>query len=96
MRADNTPWADFDATASDRSAQVIQIDASKHIAVVAICAALCAVSACFAVFAFYQSTLAEREARMSSYYVTELDMTLARLEIERPAGGYESFKRKKE
>ena len=36
---------DFDATASDRSAQVIQIDNGKHVAAVAICAVVCGLCA---------------------------------------------------
>lgn len=86
----------INAETDNRSASVIQIDNGKHVVVVALCAALCAITACFSIFAFYQATLAERESRMASYYITELDRTLAVLEVERPAGGYEAFKRKKE
>lgn len=83
------------SSTDNRSASVIQIDNGKHIAVIAICAALCAVCACFSVFAFYQATLAERESRMASYYLTELDHSLTEMQIKKPDGGYESFKRQR-
>lgn len=77
-------------------ALAITVDSGRSVNAVAICAALSAICACFAIFAFYQATLAERESRMASYYITELDMTLSQLKVERPGGGYEAFKRSKE
>jgi hypothetical protein len=92
MQVADYPKMDVDT--DNRSASVIQIDNGKHIVAVAICSALSAICACFAVFAFYQATLAERESRMASYYLTELDHTLVELKISPPDGGYEAFKRK--
>jgi hypothetical protein len=57
----------------DRSAQVIQIDTGKHIAVVAICSALCGIAAVFAGWSAFQATYATKRSDMLQYYVMELD-----------------------
>ncbi len=65
--------ADFDVSADNRSAQVIQIDSGKHIATVAICAALCGICAVFAGWAAFQAAYATKRADMLQYYTMELD-----------------------
>jgi hypothetical protein len=56
----------------NRSAQVIQLDNGKHMSVVAICTALCALAAGLAFYAYHVATIAEKETRMLEYYVNLL------------------------
>jgi hypothetical protein len=73
---------DFDATASDRSAQVIQIESlgKGGIAYLLFAGLLSAVMAAFALGlsskAADKADRAEREARMLQYYVLEMDAKL--------------------
>ena len=60
----------------NRSAQVIQIDSGKHVAVVALCAALCAGSMVYAMLANTKAEDARMESRMLQYYVLEMDAKL--------------------
>lgn len=55
----------------ERSAQVIQIDSGKHVAAVAICAALSVAAAAFAFFAYQTSLRAEKESRLTQYYLMD-------------------------
>jgi hypothetical protein len=64
---------DMETTTDNQSASVIQIDSGKHIAVVALCAALCGMSIVLAGWSAYIATKAERETRMQQYYLLELD-----------------------
>ena len=64
---------DMEANSDNQSAQVIQIDSGKHLAVVAVCAALCGIAGALSIWAAYTAVRAEREARMLQYYLLELD-----------------------
>ncbi len=75
MRDDYLP-PDIEANNDNRSAQVIQIDSGKHLSVVAICSALCGLSAALSMWAANEARIAEREARMLQNYVVELDAKL--------------------
>lgn len=57
-----------------------------------VCTAICAIAACFSIFAFYHATLAEREARMAEYYITELDATLVQQGIRKPGESFQKFR----
>lgn len=54
-------------------AQVIQIENGKQTNTIVICAVLCTIGCLGAIWALYQSAVAERETRMVEYYVMELD-----------------------
>lgn len=55
----------------ERSAQVIQIDSGKHVAAVAICAAVCGLAAALAIAALFIASRAERRADLASYYLMD-------------------------
>ncbi len=57
--------------ADQRSASVIQIDGSKHVAAVAICAAVCGLAAALAMAAMFTASRAERRADLASYYLMD-------------------------
>lgn len=80
-----------DQSAGDNSprAQAI-IQNGNTVAIV--CTAICAIAACFSIFAFYHATLAEREARMAEYYITELDATLIEKGIREPGETFQKFR----
>lgn len=71
---DRDPY--IQAENDNRSAQVIQIDSGKHVAVVALCAALCAGSMVYAMLANTKAEEAKMESRMLQYYVLEMDAKL--------------------
>ena len=54
-----------------RSAQVIQVDSGKHVAAVAICAAVCGLAAALAIGAMFIASRAERRADLASYYLMD-------------------------
>lgn len=54
-----------------RGAQVIQIDSGKHVAVVALCAALCAGSIAASLWAVHVAHNAETESRLTQYYLMD-------------------------
>lgn len=56
---------------ADSASQIIQIDSGKHIAVVALCAALCGIAAVFAGWAAYSSAKTEKELRLVQYYLMD-------------------------
>lgn len=56
-----------------RSAQVVQVESSRHISAVAICSAICGLAGAVALWAGYTAIKAEREARLLQYYVNEVD-----------------------
>lgn len=70
MGADDNPYA-LDALSDNRSAQVIQIDSGKHIAAVALCAALCGLSVAVAVWSAYTARDAATESRLTQYYLMD-------------------------
>lgn len=55
----------------DRSAQVIQIDSGKHVAVVGLCAALCAATLVASGYAVHVAHNAETESRLTQYYLLD-------------------------
>lgn len=61
----------IDADCSERSAQVIQIDSGKHVAVVALCAAFCGLSVVASVWAAYTARDAATESRLTQYYLMD-------------------------
>lgn len=77
-----------------RSAQVIQIDSSKHLAVVVICSVICGFAIAASIFASYTSYKAEREARMLQYYVNEVDGKLIHAGFIEPRDRWSPEKRK--
>lgn len=62
---------DFHAEAGERAAQVINVELGKGLSVVAICSALCAISAVFAAWAVSTSLRAEKETRLTQYYLMD-------------------------
>jgi hypothetical protein len=62
----------FNAHADNRSAQVIQIDSSKHVAAITVCAAICGLSVCAAIWSAYTARDAATEARLAQYEVSKL------------------------
>jgi hypothetical protein len=60
------------ALSDNRSAQVIHIDSSKHVATVALCAAICGLSVGVAVWSAYTARDAATEARLAQYEVSKL------------------------
>jgi hypothetical protein len=64
--------AAVNARADNRSAQVIQIDSSKHVAAVAVCAAICGISVGAAIWSAYTARDAATEARLAQYEVSKL------------------------
>lgn len=91
---ESDPPLDFDATASNRSAQVIQIDNGRHLSVVALCAALCGLSAALSVWSAYAAVRSERETRMLQYYVNEVDGKLIHAGFIEPRDRWSPEKRK--
>lgn len=65
----------------ERGAQVVQIDSGKHVAAVAVCAALCGVASVFAAWAAFQATYATKRADLLQYYVMELDGKLMAADV---------------
>lgn len=55
----------------DRSAQVIQIDSGKHVALVGICAAICAATLVASAWAVHVAHNAETESRLTQYYLMD-------------------------
>lgn len=64
-------YPDFDATSDNRSAQVITIDSGKHVSAVAICAALCGVSAALSLWAANTALHAEKRTELTNYYLMD-------------------------
>lgn len=64
------PYA-FEANVDHQSAQVIQIDNGKAIAIAAMCAALCGISMAVSVWAAYTARDAETESRLTQYYLMD-------------------------
>lgn len=62
---------DIEATNTDRSSQVIQIDSGKHVSAVAICAALCGVSAALSLWAANTAMHAEKRTELTNYYLMD-------------------------
>lgn len=62
---------DIDANCDRQSAQVITIDAGKHVAAVAICAAICGM--CLAGFFWveHRASKSEEESRLVEYYLLD-------------------------
>ena len=62
--------------AEGRNNQSIIVDTGKHLAVVALCSALCGIAGALSIWAAYQANRSERESRMLQNYVVELDAKL--------------------
>lgn len=66
---------DDDAGISQRNAQqgaqVIQIDSGKHVALVAVCAALCGFSCAVSAWSAYQASITAKETRLTQYYLMD-------------------------
>jgi hypothetical protein len=73
MSADDEGFRDFYAQTDRQSASVIQIDNGKALNVVAICAAFCGLCLGVSIWAAYTARDAATEARLSQYYLLELD-----------------------
>lgn len=56
---------------ADSASQIIQIDSSKHIAVVALCAALCGLSVALSVWASFTAMHAEKRTELTNYYLMD-------------------------
>jgi hypothetical protein len=80
---DDDPY-NLGAVSDRQSAQVIQIDSGKHIAAVALCAALCGMSLVLSAWSAYTAVKAERETRMQQYYLLELDAKVISAGIKKP------------
>ncbi len=70
---DREPAFVHDIDIGDRAASVINVELGKGLAVVAICSALCGISAVFAGWAAYQAAYATKRADLLQYYTMELD-----------------------
>jgi hypothetical protein len=55
----------------ERGAQVVQIDSGKHVAAVAVCAAICGLAAALSIAALTTALHAERRADLASYYLMD-------------------------
>ncbi len=55
----------------DRGAQVIQIDSSKYVNVVAICAAFCGLAVAVSLWAAQTAIHAEKRAELTNYYLMD-------------------------
>ncbi len=73
---DREPAFVHDIDIGDRAASVINVELGKGLAVVAICSALCGISAVFAGWAAYQAAYATKRADLLQYYVLEMDAKL--------------------
>ncbi len=71
MDTDRIP--DFNAECDERSAQVIQIDNGKHVAAVAVCAAICGLSLAVALWAGYQAQVMTTEYRVQLNHTMHLE-----------------------
>lgn len=58
---------------AERGAQVIQIETGKHVTAVAICAALCGISAAIALWAGYQAQVMTTEYRVAINHTMHLE-----------------------
>lgn len=96
---DDFPVADAGSNAvsqrnAERGAQVIQIESSRNISVVAICAALCGIASALSAWSAYTAIRAERETRMLQYYVNEVDGKLIHAGFIEPRERWSPEKRK--
>ena len=78
MGAEQYPYS-LEADCDNRSAQVIQIDNGKYIAVVAVCAALCGISAVMAYNATNEARNASTEYRVLLNHYMELEASVKEL-----------------
>lgn len=62
---------DVEAHADNQSAQIIQIDASKHMAVMVLCAVVCGMSMAISTVALMVAWNSQTEARMVEYYLND-------------------------
>lgn len=62
---------DIEANNDNRSAQVVQIDSGKHVSAVALCAALCGVSAALSLWAANTALHAEKRTELTNYYLMD-------------------------
>lgn len=85
---------DVEATTSDRSSSVIQIESSRNLSVVAVCAALCGISGALSAWSAYTAIRAERETRMLQYYINEVDGKLIHAGFIEPRDRWSPEKRK--
>jgi hypothetical protein len=56
---------------ADSASQIIQIDSGKHIAVVALCAALCGLSVALSIWAASTALHAEKRTELANYYLMD-------------------------
>lgn len=76
-------------------ASVIQVESSKLVPLIVVLAVISGIAAGLAVFAFYESTNAERESRMLQYYVLEMDAKLIAHGIKKPEESVASKEKRK-
>lgn len=62
---------DIDANSTNRSNQVIQIDNGKHVAAVAICAAICGMCLSMVFWLDHKVTHIERDQELVKYYLMD-------------------------
>lgn len=72
MAADFDPYS-IEQQNAERGAQVIQIDNGKHIAAVAICAAICGLALAVALWAGYQAQVMTTEYRVVLNHTMEME-----------------------
>lgn len=54
-----------------RNNQSIIVDTGKHLAVVALCSALCGIAGALSIWAAYQASIATKESRLTQYYLMD-------------------------
>lgn len=61
----------FAQRADGRNNQSIIVDTGKHVAAVAVCAAICGLAAALSIAALFMASRAERRADLASYYLMD-------------------------
>ncbi len=89
-----TEYDDISQSNEGRANQSIIIDTGKHLAVVAVCSAICGFAGALSLWAAYTASKAERETRMLQYYVNEVDGKLIHAGFIEPRDRWSPEKRK--
>jgi hypothetical protein len=71
MRLINSDSQAVEAENAEYGSQVVQIDSGKHVSAVAICAAICGVSAALALWAANTALHAEKRTELTNYYLMD-------------------------
>ena len=78
----------------NRSAQLIQIESSKLLPSIVLLGTMAALALACSAFAWSQARIAERESRLTDYYVNILNQTLVEQGLRDPTDNLLEFKRK--